>query len=215
MMTPERKKRFKEVVRQRQPGLTVVLENVHDPHNIAAVLRTSDSVGIYRIYALYTGRFEPPKSTKLGKRASAGARRWVDVYCYSDAEACFTDIRTHCDTILGTHLTEQAQGLYDMDLTQRVALVFGNEHDGLSEEVIRLCDGNFHIPQAGMSRSLNISVACAVTLYEAFRQRQEAGLYAEMSRLTSNQQETLWQEYERRHKEKRSNRTLKRMDNHR
>jgi tRNA (guanosine-2'-O-)-methyltransferase len=211
-MTPERKKRFREVIEKRQPGLTVVLENVHDPHNIAAVLRTSDSVGIYRIYILYTNGQEIPRKLKLGKRASAGARRWVDVLAFSDAEACFHQVRTHCDTVYGTHLTEQACELYDMDLTGRVALVFGNEHQGISEQVLDLCDGNFHIPQAGMSRSLNISVACAVTLYEAFRQRQKAGLYTDQSRLTSHQRQSLHLEYERRHREKISNRTLKRMD---
>ena len=211
-MTPERRRRFDKVVRQRQPGLTVVLENVHDPHNISAVLRTSDSVGIYRIYVLYTNGQQPPRSLKLGKRASAGARRWVDVYAYTDPVACFQKVRSHCDSVFGTHLTEQAKGLYDMDLTGRVALVFGNEHEGISDQVIELCDGNFHIPQAGMSKSLNISVACAVTLYEAFRQRQDAGLYDQQSRLTSRQREGIWDEYLRRHREKVTNRTLKRMD---
>lgn len=209
-MTPDREGRFREVISRRQDDLTVVLENVHDPHNISAVLRSCDSVGIYRIYVLYTEAHKPLKNMKLGKRASAGARRWVDVHYYDDPEACFRQVRSHCDWVLGTHLDEEARELYELDLTRSTALVFGNEHKGLSHETLAHCDGNFIIPQAGMVQSLNISVACAVSLYEAYRQRRVAGLYGEHSRFSAGQQEALYEEYLKRHKEKAANKSFKR-----
>lgn len=208
-MTPTRQGRFREVISRRQPGLTVVLENVHDPHNISAVLRSCDSVGIYRVYALYTEEHKPLKHMKLGRRASAGARRWVDVLYFDNPDACFQQVRTHCDQVLGTYLDEEAESLYELDLTRKVALVFGNEHDGLSRQTLANCDGTFHIPQAGMVQSLNISVACAVTLYEAYRQRKAAGLYGKHSRLAPDQRKALFQEYVRRHEEKAANKSFK------
>ncbi|TAJ63421.1 MAG: RNA methyltransferase, partial [Chitinophagaceae bacterium] len=80
-----------------------------------------------------------------------------------------------------THLSTDAVGLYEIDFTQPTALVFGNEHDGVSEEFRNMADGNFVIPQMGIIQSLNISVACAVSIYEAFRQKTVAGHYLRTS----------------------------------
>jgi tRNA (guanosine-2'-O-)-methyltransferase len=88
-------------------------------------------------------------------------------------------VKTKYKRVIGTHLDEQSVALYDLELTESLALVFGNEHDGISEAVLPWLDGNFIIPQLGMIQSLNISVACAITLYECFRQRQNAGKYQE------------------------------------
>ena len=86
-------------------------------------------------------------------------------------------MRKKYNKIYTTHLSSDSVGLYDLKLTENVALVFGNEHSGVSEEIIAMADGNFIIPQVGIIRSLNISVACAVTLYEAYRQKFKAGHY--------------------------------------
>src|SRR4029079_15283340 len=99
------------------------------------------------------------------------------IHQFENAEECFVSLRKKYSTILTTHLSADAVSLYQLDLTKSVALVFGNEHSGVSEEIIKLADANFIIPQVGMIRSLNISVACAVSLYEAFRQKQRAGHY--------------------------------------
>ncbi len=173
-MTPERSKRLTDVLDKRQPALTVVLENVEDPHNISAVMRTCDSVGIQDIYILNT---RIAKHKKWGAKSSSSAAKWLTIHQFTNVEECFTEVRKHFDKIYTTHLAKDAADLYDLNLTQRVALVFGNEHGGLSEETIALSDGNFIIPQVGIIKSLNISVACAVTIYEAFRQKKNAGHY--------------------------------------
>lgn len=158
--------------------MTVVIENVHDPHNIGAVMRTCDSVGIQEIYVLYTESRLTEERLLEVQGSSTGVRKWLDVHFYTDTHKCFADIRKKYAKIYATHLDAEQVGLYDLDLTQNVALLFGNEHEGLSEEALSHADGNFIIPQYGMVNSLNISVACAVSLYEAARQRTAAHMYS-------------------------------------
>lgn len=176
-LTPERLNRIKQVVSRRQVGLTVLLENVHDPHNISAVMRSCDAVGIHEIFVLYTEPQLTEDRLVLGKRSSAGARKWVDIHYFRDREACFEAIRESYPTILSAMLAPNARKLWDLDLNEPTALLFGNERDGVSEASLRLSNGAFYIPMAGMAQSLNISVACAVTLFEAYRQRDLSGKY--------------------------------------
>lgn len=173
-MTPERKERLLSVLNKRQPDLTVVLENVFDPHNISAVMRTCDAVGIQEIYVL-TNKI--PRHKKWGERSSSSAAKWLTVHQFEDANACFEALRKKYKSIYTTHLSSDAHSLYDINFTESVALVFGNEHAGVSEEIRELADGNFIIPQMGIIQSLNISVACAVSIYEALRQKTNAGHY--------------------------------------
>jgi tRNA (guanosine-2'-O-)-methyltransferase len=173
-MTSERKERLLSVVQKRQPDITVVLENVFDPHNISAVMRTCDAVGIQELFVLNT---KIPRHKKWGARSSSSAAKWLTIQQFENAELCFQEIRKRYDRIYTTHLDSAAISLHAIDFTERVALVFGNEHAGVSEEIRSMADGNFIIPQVGMIRSLNISVACAVSVYEAFRQKSVAGHY--------------------------------------
>ncbi len=173
-MTPQRRERLLSVLRKRQPDLTVVLENVFDPHNISAVMRTCDAVGIQELYVL-TNKI--PRHKKWGARSSSSAAKWLTVHQYEDAEACFKEIRNKYEKIYTTHLSSDAVSLYDINFSGSVALVFGNEHNGVSEEIRAMADGNFLIPQMGIIQSLNISVACAVSIYEALRQKTNAGHY--------------------------------------
>jgi tRNA (guanosine-2'-O-)-methyltransferase len=175
-MTPERRDRLLSVLNKRQNDLTVVLENVFDPHNISAVMRTCDAVGIQEVYVLNT---KIPRHKKWGAKSSSSAAKWLTVHQFTDATACFQALRLKYSRILTTHLSPGASYLYDLDLTEKVALVFGNEHSGVSDEIREMADGNFIIPQVGIIRSLNISVACAVTLYEAYRQKEAAGHYSQ------------------------------------
>jgi tRNA (guanosine-2'-O-)-methyltransferase len=174
-MTPERSERLNNVLAKRQPALTVVLENVSDPHNISAVMRTCDAVGIQDIYILNTkiGLHE-----KWGAKSSSSAAKWLTVHQFTDAAECFAALRKRFTKIYTTHLSTDAVNLYQLDLTESVALVFGNEHAGVSDEIIGMADGNFLIPQVGIIKSLNISVACAVSVYEAYRQKEIAGHYS-------------------------------------
>lgn len=180
-MTPERAKRIEDTVKARQLDLAVILENVHDPHNIGAVLRTCDSVGIHKVYLLITDPQMNVDDIFLSKKASSGARRWLDVVLYTDLEKCLIDVRANHTKILGTKLNAAAKSLYEYDFTESVALAFGNEHDGLTDAFVKHLDGNIVIPQYGMVRSLNISVACAVTLFEALRQREQKKRYQDQS----------------------------------
>lgn len=173
-MTPERHKRLHDVLIKRQPNLTIVLENVSDPHNISAVMRTCDAVGVQEIYILNTNI---ALHEKWSAKASSSAAKWLTVHQFTNAEMCFAALRKSYTKIYTTHLGTDASSLYALDLTEAVALVFGNEHAGVSAELIKLADGNFIIPQVGIIQSLNISVACAVSLYEAYRQKERVGHY--------------------------------------
>lgn len=201
-MTPQREEKFRRVVAQRQFNLTVVLENVHDPHNIGAVMRTCDAVGISEIYVLYTEEQLTEETLQVGTSAASGAKKWVQVHLFEDTAACFSAIREKYDHIFATHLAEDAKSLYDLDLTASVALLFGNEKDGISEASLAYTDGNFLIPQMGMVQSLNISVACAVSLYEALRQRQQAGLYEQDPAELNAQQDQLFDRYYNLHEQR-------------
>jgi tRNA (guanosine-2'-O-)-methyltransferase len=159
-MTPERFNRLTSVLEKRQPDLTVVLENVFDPHNVSAVMRTCDAVGIQDVYIL-NNRIPPHK--KWGYRSSSTAAEWLSVHQYTDAEECFAALRKKYKKILASHLGERSVTLHQLDLTEPVALVFGNETFGVSDEIMKYVDGTFIIPQVGIIKSLNISVACAVT----------------------------------------------------
>ena len=173
-MTPQRTEKLTSVLNKRQPDITVVLENVFDPHNISAVMRTCDAVGVQEIYILNT---KIPRHKKWGPRSSSSAAKWLTIHQYESAEQCFSSLRKRYSSILTTHLSSDAVSLHQLDFTKSIALVFGNEHSGVTEEIRAMADGNFLIPQAGIIQSLNISVACAVTLYEAYRQKELAGHY--------------------------------------
>jgi len=194
-MTDERRARFKKVISQRQPDLTIILEDVHDPHNIGAVMRTCESVGIGEIFVIYTDTDK--EKLNRGKKTASSAKKWVDIHFYQDKKACFEHVRRKCKRVFATHLGHDSVSMYDLDMTESVALLFGNEHDGVSEECLALCDGNFVIPQMGMVKSLNISVACAVTLYEALRQRIQAKKY-DTPLLSETEQEAMFEDYARR-----------------
>lgn len=191
-MTPERRNRLEYVLLRRQPDLTVVLENVHDPRNVAAVLRTCDAVGIQEIFVINN---KAPRTKKYNFHAGMGAMKWVKVHEFNDVEECVCAVKLNYPTLYGTYLNTKAVSLYELTLTDPIALVFGNERHGISTELLTHCTGNFIIPQMGMVESLNISVACAVSLYEALRQKQALGHYS-ASRLTRQQQDKLLTEWD-------------------
>jgi len=173
--TTERTEKLRRVLEKRQPDLTIVIENVDDPHNVSAVVRSCDAVGVFDVCLVYSeGRDFP----ELGEKSSASARKWLNFRKYRTIQECFNELRNENKKIYTTHLSKESKSLYELDLTVPVAMVFGNEHKGVSEEAVELADGNFLIPQVGVIQSLNISVACAVSLYEAFRQRLIIGKYS-------------------------------------
>jgi len=163
------------VLARRQPDLTVVLENVHDPHNVSAILRSCDGVGVLRAHAVYS--VEDPPPGMFARQTSASAAKWVDVERHGSLSDCYERLRSDGFTILVTSVGADSLPLYSYDLRKPVALVLGNEMRGVSTEAREKADGAILIPMAGMVESLNVSVACAVCLYEAYRQRSAAGDY--------------------------------------
>lgn len=195
-MQPSREQKLRSVIRQSQTDLTVILENIFDPLNISAVLRSCDAVGIREIFVVYTRQYLDKRGLVLGKRTSGGTFKWIDVYYFEDLEECFRRVKERYGRILATLPPgEGVPSLYRHDLSQPTALLFGNEDEGVSPESLAMADGCFTIPQAGFAESLNISVACAVTLFEAKRQRTEKGFYDENPRLTPGQQEHLFERW--------------------
>ena len=175
--TSRRAERIQAVLNRRQPDLTVVIENVHDPHNIGAVLRSCDAVGVLHVHTIYSVEQRPDRA--YARSSSGSARKWIDVTHHDSIDACYELLRGQGVSILVAALSDDSSGLYELNFTVPVALVFGNEHRGLSDEALDGADGSFVIPMVGMVESLNISVACAVSLYEAMRQRRQAGMYDE------------------------------------
>jgi tRNA (guanosine-2'-O-)-methyltransferase len=176
-ITEERLERIRLVLARRQPDLTLVLCNIHDPHNVSAILRSCDAFGVAAVHLYYSTEPFP----LLGKRSSASAKKWVDRQRHRDAKAMVKRLKDDGHQIIGTGFGPQSRPLTRWDLTRPTAVVLGNEHRGIDEEVAALVPDQLHVPMQGMIQSLNVSVAAAIILYEAWRQRQEKGMYDEPS----------------------------------
>lgn len=195
LLTEARDQLFKKVISNTQFDCTIILENVHDPHNIGAVIRSCDAVGIRKIYIIDTHENLIDRSFTKDMSTSTGVRRWIEVIKYTSVAEGVEDIRSHYDQIIGTHLGADSVSLYDSELSGSVAIVFGNEHEGMSKELLGHCDQNIIIPQMGMVQSLNISVACAVTVFEVARQRLKRGLYVGDFDSTNPNHQALYDRY--------------------
>lgn len=170
-----RKAKLTATASKRQPDLQVVLENIHDPHNVSAILRSCDAVGIPLVSLVYTIE----KFPQIGKKSSASAFKWVDREKFISIKECYDSLHAKGMKIYATTLVEGAKSIYDIDFTEPCAIVMGNEHRGVSDDATILADAPIFIPMEGMVQSLNVSVATAVVLYEALRQRLAANMYIE------------------------------------
>jgi len=171
--TERRTNKIKSVLLARQDSLKIVLENIYDPHNVSAIFRTCDAAGIPKATLLYYTEPFP----KIGKKSSASAFKWVEKEKFKSVEKCFETLKSEGYKIYASHISDDAKNLYDLDLTEKIALVLGNEHRGISDEAAELADERFVIPMYGMVQSLNVSVSAAITIYEALRQRTKKGMY--------------------------------------
>ena len=169
----ERVARVRRVLSLRQPDLRLVLANIHDPHNVSAILRSCDAFGAMKVHLYYTTE----KFPALGHKSSASARKWVETERHPDAAQLIGSLRAEGLQVLGTAFDETARPLPEWDFTRPTAVIFGNEHRGLDPELAALVPDRVYIPMSGMVQSLNVSVAAAVTLYEAWRQRSAAGMF--------------------------------------
>jgi tRNA (guanosine-2'-O-)-methyltransferase len=171
--TERRKSKIVTVINFRQPSLKIVLENIHDPHNVSAIFRTCDAAGIPKVSLVYYQETFP----KIGKKSSASAFKWVDREKFKSIEDCYRNLKDESFEIYASSISDGAVSLYELDLTKKSAIILGNEHRGVSDSAANLADKKFLIPMFGMVQSLNVSVAAAIILYEALRQRLKAGMY--------------------------------------
>ncbi|NRD72221.1 tRNA (guanosine(18)-2'-O)-methyltransferase TrmH [Shewanella sp. VB17] len=171
-MSPERFARINEMLDNRQPDLTLCLDKVHKTNNIAAVIRTADAVGIHQIHAVW-----PDIEMRVSGNTASGSQQWVNTikhYHMDDAQQAF---HAQGMQILATTFSATAVDFRDIDYTRPTAIILGNEHDGVSQEGIAAADQHIIIPMIGMVQSLNVSVASALIMYEAQRQRHAANMY--------------------------------------
>ena len=171
--TEKRISKIRAVVSKRQPSLKIILENIHDPHNVSAIFRTCDAAGIPKVSLLYNIE----KFPKIGKKSSASAFKWIEKEKFKSVEECYKQLRSQGYKIYASSISEGAQDLYKIDFTEKSAIVMGNEHRGVSKEAEDLADKKFYIPMYGMVQSLNVSVSAAITIYEALRQRNAKSMY--------------------------------------
>jgi tRNA (guanosine-2'-O-)-methyltransferase len=179
MTTPRRFRRLRSVLDRRQPDLTVLLDNVHKPHNFAAVLRTCDAVGVFEAHAVTPEGARPA----LHRAVTSSAGAWLRVRAWPDLGAACDDLGGRGFQLVAAHPAPSAVDFREIDYTRPTALVLGQEKDGITAEALARADRLVAVPMLGMVPSLNVSVAAAVILFEAQRQRAAAGLYEPPSRL--------------------------------
>jgi tRNA (guanosine-2'-O-)-methyltransferase len=172
-MTPERFARLKQVLLRRQHDLTVLADEVHKEHNVSAILRTCDAVGIARLHAVATD-----STFRRHHMVAGGSKRWVELRLHADAAEAYSEFRSARMQVLTAHAADDAIDFREVDFTRPTALVLGAELTGPSAFAIENADYAVKIPMHGLVESLNVSVAAAVILFEAERQRSAAGLYS-------------------------------------
>lgn len=171
-MSPERFARISQLLDQRQPDLTLCLESVHKNHNLNALVRTADAVGLHEVHAVwYDEQF------RLSRGAAVGSEKWVKVIHHDGLEPALEHFRAQDQQVLVTHLSPEAVDFRSVDYTKPTVIILGQERRGVTPAAIAAADYHIKVPMVGMAESLNVSVAAAVILYEAQRQREAAGYY--------------------------------------
>ncbi len=171
-MNSQRFARIQHMLAKRQHDLTVCMEQVHKPHNISAIIRTADAVGIHHIHAVW-----PKQQMRTAVSSAAGSSNWVKVNTHPTIEAAISTLKQQGMQILATHLSADAIDFREIDYTRPTCILMGQEKTGITSQALALACQDIIVPMVGMVQSLNVSVASALILYEAQRQRQNAGMY--------------------------------------
>ncbi|ASM55436.1 tRNA (guanosine-2'-O-)-methyltransferase [Pseudoalteromonas nigrifaciens] len=173
-MQQTRYQRIADVLSRRQTDLTVCLEDVHKHHNLSAIVRSADAVGCHHVHAVW-----PENQKWLTNNTSGGSKNWLETHLHKNIDDATTAMRARNPDIqiLATHLSTDAVDFREIDYTKPTAIIVGQEKTGISEQALKHADQNIIIPMQGMVQSLNVSVAAALILFEAQRQRELAGLY--------------------------------------
>lgn len=173
-MDNQRNKKIIELLNRRQKDLTVFMDEVHKPHNLAAIVRTCDAVGIGNVHAVY-----PESFIRECHGTAMGSNRWVTTHIHPELSSGLAQMKSENKQVLAAHFSDRAVDFRSIDYTKPTAILVGSEKFGVSEQAAELADEHILIPMLGMVQSLNVSVATAIILYEAQRQREIAGLYHE------------------------------------
>lgn len=175
MVIEERLKKIKKVLSLRQPDLRIVIERIENQHNASAILRTCDSAGVIYVDVILPDSGSFPISPSV----TTGAEKWLKLNYYSSIEECIEKLKSEGFKIACTFFSEDALKPWEVDFCQKIAIIFGNEKEGVSEKAVSLSDFKIWIPMFGMVRSLNVSVSAGMILYEALKQRYHKGFYGE------------------------------------
>ena len=173
--SPSRYDKIIELLSNRQPDLTVFMDEVHKPHNLAAIVRTADAVGIGHVHAVF-----PEGVSYSGHHTSSGSKRWVTTHKHPNLATGVAEVKVKGMQVLAAHFSDKAVDFRSIDYTKPTCVLLGSELVGVSEEAADLADEHVIIPMVGMVQSLNVSVASALILYEAQRQRAQANMYGEL-----------------------------------
>ena len=194
-VTQKRKEKIRQVIENRQKGLVIVLEDIHDPHNAAAVLRSADAFGVQEVCFIFDQE-KPYNPKRVGKKTSSSANKWLDFHIFRSIKECVKYLKRRKYKIYASVVDDKVNSIYRTDFTKyvNIALLFGNEHRGLSQEAVDLADYRVYIPMKGMVESLNISVTCGIFLYEVSRQRKYSLKYS----LSKSAKEKLYRDFCRR-----------------
>ncbi len=190
-MTDERSERLHRIVRSRMKGLTVALESLYDPGNRSAIYRSAEAFGLRDVHVI-----KPESAFKPHARAvSKGAEKWIDIHNWDEPTACVSHLKSQGFTVFAADL-QAARPLNTINFTRPVALVFGSELHGISDEMRDACDGTFLIPMAGFTVSFNVSVAAAIALQHARQERERA--LGGLTDLTPQEADAMLEDFARR-----------------
>ena len=188
-MTPQRLQRIQHTLSLRQPDLTVLTDEVHKDRNLSAIVRSADAFAIPDVHCVW-----PDDTYYVRRNQSSGSGNWVNVHTHADVSSAIGHLKEQGFCVVAAHLSERATDFRDYDFTRPTALMLGNEKEGISDDAAELADEHLIIPMSGMVQSFNVSVAAAIILCEAQRQRQQAGLFDEC-RLPQEDYERLFFEW--------------------
>jgi tRNA (guanosine-2'-O-)-methyltransferase len=175
-MTPERYSKIKDVLKKRQMDLTVIMDNIHKPHNFNAIVRTCDAVGIQDVQYIPV-----TKGYRQLNYYAKGSQKWVEAHRYLDFSTVANEFKGNGFQLLAAHFSDKAVDYREIDYTVPTAIVMGTELAGISDKTAEIVDQHIVVPMQGMVASLNVSVASAVILFEAQKQRLAAGMYQQRS----------------------------------
>jgi tRNA (guanosine-2'-O-)-methyltransferase len=177
-----RTEKIERVIKNRQDGV-VVLQDIHDPHNAAAVWRSVDAFGWQKVYLIFEQE-ESFNPKKMGRESSGSANKWLDFKIFKSTKECLSELHKEGYKVYATVLDKEAKSIYETNMTEdKVAIMMGNEHRGLTEEAVNLADAKVYIPMQGMVQSLNLSVCASIMLFEVSRQRKNMAPLGESEKM--------------------------------